>query len=492
MRAIMVMFDSLNRHMLPPYGCDWVHAPNFRRLAERTCTFDTAYVGSMPCMPARREIHTGRYNFLHNAWGPLEPFDDSMPEILKENGIYTHLTSDHLHYWEDGGATYHTRYSSWSCHRGQQGDPWKFDLTDNVKVPELHTKQGHFRTLPDWRNRACMKEEAHWPQARTVSEGVEFIQTNAAEQNWFLHVETFDPHEPYHVPEKYLEMYPHDYDGLHFDWPEYREVTEDPQAREHVRKLNAALISFCDAQLGRILDAMDTHDLWEDTLLIVNTDHGFLLGEHDWWGKCAMPFYDEIARMPLFVWDPRVGQAGRRRTSLVQTIDLAPTLLDFFGVEIPHDMQGQPLRGVITDDTPIRQAGLFGLHGAQVNVTDGRYVYMRGPDRPDNQPLYRYTLMPCGMLHTLKPEQLRDMEPAEGFEFTKGCPVMQIPWGGRRDATDRFPTQLFDTQADPGQNTPLDDQAVENEMLTHLVRLMHENQAPMEQFDRLGLTEKLA
>ena len=83
------MFDSLNRAMLPPYGCEWVHAPNFQRLAERTVTFERSYIGSMPCMPARRDLHTGRYNFLHRSWGPLEPFDDSVPEIMQENGVYS-------------------------------------------------------------------------------------------------------------------------------------------------------------------------------------------------------------------------------------------------------------------------------------------------------------------------------------------------------------------------------------------------------------------
>ena len=67
--------------MLPPYG-GGVHAPNFTRLAERCVTFDNCYVGSMPCIPARRELHTGRYNFLHRSWGPLEPFDDLMPALL--------------------------------------------------------------------------------------------------------------------------------------------------------------------------------------------------------------------------------------------------------------------------------------------------------------------------------------------------------------------------------------------------------------------------
>ena len=78
MKAVVVMFDSLNRHLLSPYGCEWTHTPNFKRLSERTVTFDKSYVCSMPCMPARRDFHTGRPNFLHRSWGPLEPFDDSV------------------------------------------------------------------------------------------------------------------------------------------------------------------------------------------------------------------------------------------------------------------------------------------------------------------------------------------------------------------------------------------------------------------------------
>ena len=71
MRAIVVMFDSLNRHYLPVYNPDCgIIAPNFERLATRAVTFDQCYAGSMPCMPARREMHTGRYNFLHRGWGP--------------------------------------------------------------------------------------------------------------------------------------------------------------------------------------------------------------------------------------------------------------------------------------------------------------------------------------------------------------------------------------------------------------------------------------
>ena len=131
MRTIIVFYDSLNKRFLPPYNpdCDTI-APNFERLAQKAVTFDNSYVGSMPCIPARRELHTGRHNFLHREWGPLEPFDDSMPEILKKHGVYTHLISDHLHYWEDGGCNFHARYSSWEVVRGQEGDHWKAEIKD--------------------------------------------------------------------------------------------------------------------------------------------------------------------------------------------------------------------------------------------------------------------------------------------------------------------------------------------------------------------------
>ena len=257
MKAIMVTYDSLNRRFLSPYGCDWVQTPNFERLAEKCAVFDTCYVGSMPCMPARRELHTGRYNFLHRSWGPMEPYDDSMPQLLKENGIHSHLTSDHGHYWEDGGCTYHTRYSTWECHRGQEGDPWK-PVAGEVEVPE------HLGQL--WRqdvvNRSYMKTEADQPQSKTFGAGLEFLDVNHDADNWFLHVETFDPHEPFFSMPEYRELYEQDYDGPFFDWPGYHPVKEEEKPYvEHVRNMYAALVTMCDRNLGKILDKMDEYGL---------------------------------------------------------------------------------------------------------------------------------------------------------------------------------------------------------------------------------------
>jgi arylsulfatase A-like enzyme len=486
MKAIMVMFDSLNRHMLPPYGCEWVHAPNFERLVNHCVTFENFYVGSMPCMPARRELHTGRYNFLHRSWGPLEPFDDSMPELLKESGVYTHLVSDHFHYWEDGGATYHNRYNSWEFSRGQEGDRWKGQVADPVIPESLPGREGTASWRHDWVNRAYMSEEANQPQALTFEKGLEFMRVNHQEDRWFLQIETFDPHEPFFTQQHFKDIYPHDYDGPHFDWPGYRRVIETPEQVQHCRYEYAALVGMCDKYLGKVLDLMDEYGLWEDTLLIVNTDHGFLLGEHDWWAKMVQPLYNEVARGPLFIWDPRSGRANVRSDCLVQTIDLPATLLEYFGLPVPEDMQGQPLRGTIAEDLPVHEAILFGVHGGHVNCTDGKYVYMRAPVAPQNKPLYDYTLMPTHMKTRFPVEELQDFELAPPFSFTKGCRTLKVKTRSWRDMH-HFGTLLFDLNNDPAQMQPLQDHQLEAEMVEKLKDLMAENDAPLEQYQRLGL-----
>lgn len=484
MRAIMVMFDSLNRHMLPPYGCDWTHAPNFARLAERSVTFDNAYAGSMPCMPARREIHTGRHNFLHRSWGPLEPFDDSMPELLKRSGVYTHLASDHPHYWEDGGSTYHGRYSTWEFFRGQEGDAWKGHVGE-VPMPEADVKEMRLEGYrQDWVNRQYMPTEDQHYQTLTFDAGLEFLRTNGAEDRWFLQIETFDPHEPFFSHRHYKDLYPHDYEGPHFDWPDYRQVTETDDQVRHARLEYAALLSMCDRSLGRVMDLMDEQDMWRDTMLIVCTDHGLLLGEKNWWGKSVQPWYNELVHLPLFVWDPRAGTAGDRREALVQTIDLAPTLLEFFGVDRPADMQGRPLP--VGEDRPVREAGLFGIHGGHVNVTDGRYVYMRAPAVADNTPLYEHTLMPTHMRGRFTPDELADIELAEPFSFTKGVRTVRV--AGRTFFNPyQFGTLLFDLRTDPEQTTGIVDDAQELRMANLLLGLMRDSDAPVSQYERLGL-----
>ena len=491
-RAIMLMFDSLNRRFLPPYGCTEVYAPNFQRLQEHTATFDHAYAGSLPCMPARRELHTGRYNFLHRGWSPLEPFDDSVPELLRENGVYSHLVTDHTHYWEDGGATYHTRYSSWEGVRGQEGDRWKADLNPDISlktsIPPKDGGENAWREAYKRReavNRQFLTDIEHSCQRQVFNKGLEFIDRNHTYDNWFLQIECFDPHEPFFTFEEYQKLYEIPEIGAQWDWPPYDRVHETDAEVEHVRKKYLALLSQCDAHLGMLLDKMDEYDLWKDTLLIVNTDHGYLLGEHGWWAKNIMPCFDEIVHLPLFIWDPDSGVKNERRSALVQTIDLGPTLLRYFGLPLTKDMQGKPLQDTVKADVPVRTYALFGYHGNQLNITDGRYVYMRNAADPE-VPVYSYTLMPTYMASRFGTE-LTEAELVNPFGFTKNMPVLKVPARATDQVTRTYGTCLYDLVKDPGQEMPVRDAGIEKRMENALRKLLWENDAPEELYRRMKL-----
>jgi len=503
MRLIFVMFDSLNRHALGSYGGTTVATPNFDRLAERAVTFERHYVGSMPCMPARRDLHTGRLNFLHRSWGPLEPFDDSFPVLLHRAGIHSHLVTDHYHYFEDGGWTYHQRYSSWTYVRGQEADKWKAMVRPPLERFRSTYHPVQFEADPEgfrfqhMVNREFIQDEADFPAVRCFDHALDFLDTNRDANDWLLQIETFDPHEPFHAPDRFRAAYPTNYGGPILNWPRYRRVEERPDEIAELRASYAALVAMCDEQLGRLLDYMDAHGMWEDTALVMTTDHGFLLGEHDWWGKNRMPFYDEIARIPLMIWHPSMaGHAGERRRALTQTIDIMPTILEMFGVHPPADVQGRSLLPVLEADRKVRDVALYGIFGGSVNVTDGRYTYFRYPPDLLDQELYEYTLMPVHMHDFFEAAEFEGAALAGPFAFTKGMPVMRLrarndakrppmQGGGIEDAT----TVLYYTEVDPGQSWPVEAPEVTARLIEATLAEMKAHDAPDEAYRRLGLGE---
>lgn len=497
MKAIMLMFDSLKKDWLPPYGGDII-APNFERLAQKTVRFDRFFVGSMPCMPARRELHTGRYGFFHEGWSPLEPFDDSMPEILDKAGIHTHLISDHHHYWRDGGANYHTRYTTYEHMRGQEGDPWRADVKQKmVNTTSADVLPPFFEKMfrQDTVNRKAMSREEDHSQTLCFQAGIDFLNINKDADNWFLQLECFDPHEPFFTYETYQSLYPTSYSGRHIDWPMMGSVTQPQDEVRAIQNQYKALVTMIDRNIGRVLDFMDEHDMWRDTMLIVNADHGLLLGEHDWWSKGAMPLYNEVANIPFFIWDPRTGKKNAVRQALAQNIDVAATLLDFFGVPVPPDMQGKPLLPAITDDTPVHEAILYGYFGGAANITDGKYIYMRGPQSKDNGPLYEYTLMPARMSSRADVKQMQELELVAPFSFTKGCRTLKIDMSSHNmpfSNAYRYGSRLYDMAADPGQQNPIVNETEEERLARLLAKMMADCDAPPEQYERLGLSEDIS
>jgi hypothetical protein len=248
--------------------------------------------------------------------------------------------------------------------------------------------------------------------------------------------------------------------------------------------------------MGQLLDYFDAHDLWRDTALVVTTDHGFLLGEHDFWAKNRMNMYEEIVHIPLFIHDPRrMMRGGVRRSALTQTIDLAPTFLDLFGQPAAAEMEGHSLLPLLDADSVVRRGALFGYFGGAINVADGRYTYHRYPPDPRSQELYQYTLMPTHIWQPFTPEELAGASLAQPLPFTKGAPILKIPVIERSPMFDNYgpgallesETRLYDLADDPGQNTPLSSLEIERAMTRLMRDLMRANDAPPEAFARIAI-----
>ncbi|MBF9052052.1 sulfatase-like hydrolase/transferase [Roseobacter sp. HKCCD9010] len=513
MRTVFVLFDSLNRLALGAYGGSAIVTPNFDRFATRAVTFDKHYVGSLPCMPARRDMHTGRLNFMHRSWGPLEPFDDSFARILSQNGVYTHLISDHLHYFEDGGWGYATAFDSWDFVRGQEYDPMealvsppldryreKFDSRHyplSNKQPATMTRHATDPRL--WKksrgaiNRDFLTEETDFPTAKCFAAAFEFLDRNRAADDWFLQLECFDPHEPFVAPARFKAAYASGYEGKILDWPNYEKAANSPDEIAEIRGNYAALVAMCDEYFGKLLDYFDTAGLWEDTALVLTTDHGFLLAEHEWWGKNRMPYYEEISHIPLMIWHPEQTSQGARRGGLSQTPDLMPTFLDLHGCDIPESVTGRSLAPALKAEVDLHDTIILGMFGGPVCVTDGRHSYFRYPTDV-NAPLNLYTLMPAHLSKPFDLTELRQSELVAPFNFTKGVPVLKVPMDAKNSqvgqdglSLDDCETVLFDLKKDPRQDRPIADDLAEDWLMHRIIRHFIEHDAPREIYAHFGL-----
>jgi arylsulfatase A-like enzyme len=500
MKAVVILLDSVNRHFLSIYGEMQARTPNIDRLAARSAVFDNHWAGSLPCMPARRDLFTGRLGFLERNWGPLEPFDHALGEVLRDNGVYSHIVTDHYHYFRTGGENYMQQFDTYSFVRGQELDPWASKVYRPSKPAGLLGKFSPQYEL----NRSRFVSEAEFPSPKTLQEAAVWLEENKDADQFLLWAEAFDPHEPFDLPDQRANPLLADYNGPEYMWPEYGAVNVPEEALKHIRKRYTALLEMTDAWLGKLLDVMDQHNLWEDTMVIFTSDHGYLLGEHQFFAKNYMPVYNEIARIPLFVHLPGGQHAGTRVQALTQAVDLYPTLLDGFGISpetaCRNRLHGYSLLPLIHASTDkVRDTLLFGYFGKNVNITDGNRVYFRAAVEEDNQPLYLYTAMPTTIGHAYGPAYIKDLSAIRAGQFLSWTdyPVYKIPGSviALKDQTQTFlktdellkEHRLYHLDTDPGQMNPVNDAQLEEQMSKKLIESLVEHEAPSEQFIRLGL-----
>ncbi|MFC6726299.1 sulfatase, partial [Halobium palmae] len=294
---------------------------------------------STPCAPARRDIYTGRYEFLERGWGPMEDGDAGLPEQvsgpplasitgMNEQGYrVSQLISDHVHLWEGSMGNYHPNYTGHEFIRGQEADHHRTDPVYDFPCPVDRSSKNerHFRHAALTRDR----EEDHFA-ARVFSSAAEWLERNHDHDDFYLHIDCFDPHEPWDPPEELLEQFdPRGYDVddwhpvVNYDeWPENYSRDE----LEHTQALYAAMVVLVDRWLGRLLDTMGDLGLWEDTLVIFTTDHGTFNGDHGRIGKLQTHEHDALGHIPFIAAHPEHGH-GERRDQLVQLVDIYPTVL---------------------------------------------------------------------------------------------------------------------------------------------------------------------
>lgn len=508
-RAIFVLLDSLNRHMLGAYGGREFDTPTLDRFARRALRFDRHVTGSLPCMPARHDILVGALDFLWRPWGSIEVWEEPITRTLGDRGVTSVLVSDHPHLFETGGENYHTDFSAWDYVRGHESDPWKTRPDPSwVGTPALPARTA---SLPvpgpriAWKHhyddsRTWFRDESDFPGPRTMRAAAEWLRDHAPHhERFFLFIDEFDPHEPFDTPLPWANRYDPDWQGERIVWPPYavgaveKGLLTEREAR-HLRANYGAKLSMIDHWLGQVFDAIDVGDLWRDTAVIVCADHGHYLGEKDIWGKPRVIQYEPIGHTPLMIAWP--GRASGETDALTTNVDLHATLCDVFGVEPAHAVHGRSLVPLLDGSaTRVRDWALGGIWGQWVQLNDGRRKYARAPAR-DGFPLSmwsnRWSTMPVHgfpQLRLPRPDRRAriDYMPASDVPVLRQpfVPGDMLPFWGAVPRVGEH--HLYDYVADPSEDENRLGGSDEREMQELLHVALREVQAPDEQFERLGL-----
>jgi arylsulfatase A-like enzyme len=488
MHAIVFLVDTVRRDHVGCYGNPWIETPGLDRLAASGTLFENAYLGSYPCMPARRDLWTGRYEFPWRGWGPLEEGDPDVVRLVGAAGVTTMLITDHYHLWERGSGNYHHAFDGFEFIRGNENDAWITDPTIPIVYPASPAKlAGHTHRSGSveryLRNTAHFRREEDYFAPQVMRCAMDWLEANRTLERFLLVIDCFDPHEPFDSPAPYRDRYNPGYAGERVIWPTYGPADSlSPEELRDVRALYAGKLTMVDRWLGLVLDKLEALGLAEETLLLFATDHGHLLGEHNVLGKPAVSLYDsnmyqELAHIPLLIRHPAGAGVGQRLGELVQTVDLFPTLLEWFGADVPAGTHGRSLLPLVEGRQAAadgwRAHACYARFGEAVNVTDGEWTLFRWPPDGANGPLFWYSVEPP-----------RFAAPAHGPLQDNARYPVTMPRGASR-------TALYNVRDDPGQTRDryADEPDVASRLERALTGFLTDLDAPREQLTRLGLAD---
>jgi hypothetical protein len=259
-----------------------------------------------------------------------------------------------------------------------------------------------------------------------------------------------------------------------------------PEELAFIRSQYNATVPMVDRWFGELLTTLDQENLWDDTVVIVTTDHGHDLGQRRAFGK-QFPHYDSHANIPLFVWHPAFAGNGRAISGLTSTVDLFATILGIGGATVPTRTHSRDMLPLLDDNAAAgREAVLYGTFGQGVCCTDGEWTIIKSPVQDGPLNAYSSIIFQSLVIDSVEP-------PTTSGQFIPdvALPQWQIPINPRRSVSKPLNdnSYLFHRSVDPEQSTNLwDHEPEQRERMCHLLSSkLRELGAPNEQFERLGL-----
>ncbi|MEQ9286125.1 MAG: sulfatase [Cyclobacteriaceae bacterium] len=381
--VLFIVVDDLNT-TLGCYGHPLVKTPNIDKLAGMGVRFENAHCNFAVCNPSRSSFLSGLKPETTTILDNKVPFQSvladrvTLPALFKKNGFYTMSLGKVFHRPEGD----HNDLKAWDeIHR--------FDETELGK-------QGEGRNISDgalkWCHwRAAEGDDEDQQDGQIAKKAVEFIKTKKSKP-FFLAVGFKKPHDPFVAPKKYFDLYPLeecDPPVLPEGWqapyqhslPGETSVFDkfDDQDRREFLRSYYACTSFMDAQVGKLLDALQETGQLDNTLIVFFGDHGYHLGEHNWWNKVTV--YEKGTNAPFIMAGQSVGKKGVDSQAMFEFVDIYPTLGELFQLkDVPADLEGKSFAEVVRDPSQnfrkevravIRRGGML---GRMVKNSDYRYI----------------------------------------------------------------------------------------------------------------------
>ncbi|TWT73408.1 sulfatase [Allorhodopirellula solitaria] len=365
MNVLFIAADDMNCD-LSLYGNSQVKTPNLERLAAMGVRFDNAYCQQPLCGPSRASLMTGlrpdtlNMHTLAHELRKKNPDVVTLGQMFRQQGYFSARAGKIYHYGNpsqigtdanDDPATWDERYN-----------PAGIDKTQEDKIVRYHRGKGLGISMAWWDPES--RDEEH-TDGMVATKIVELIEEHR-EEPFFLAAGFFNPHCPYVAPKKYFDMYPLDEITMPNleeakadlddvppmaiqrdarNWPFYFDGISIEEARR-CKRAYYACSSFVDAQVGRLLDALEEHDLMDRTVIVFWSDHGYFLGEKGLWYKRKA--FERSARMPLVIAAPGLAK-DQATQKTVELIDLYPTLADLCDLKPPSVLEGQSMRPLLID-----------------------------------------------------------------------------------------------------------------------------------------------